>query len=65
MNPAFRLQQMVSRRQFFHGAGLKVGGVALAGLVGSGQLAAASPRSPDRVHPPLPGFPHFPPKRSG
>ena len=30
--------------------------------MGSGQLAAASPRSPDRVHPPLPGFPHFPAK---
>lgn len=62
MNSTQRLQQIVSRRQFFQGAGLKVGGVALAGLMGGADLSAARPRQYDRVHPPLPGFPHFAPQ---
>ena len=47
-----------SRRQFFEGAGLKVGGLALAGLLGSEAQASTS----KQVYPPLPGLPHFPAK---
>ena len=57
MHPILEAQQFQTRRQFFHGAGLKVGGMALTGLMGS-QRASAD----DVVHPPLPGLPHFPPK---
>ena len=50
-----------TRRQFFGGAGLRLGGLALASLVGrSAHLGAAS--STAQVHPPLPGLPHFAPK---
>ena len=58
MHPVTEYQHMQSRRQFFTGAGLKVGGLALAGLVNSESMA----NTPTAVHPPLPGFPHFPPK---
>jgi uncharacterized protein (DUF1501 family) len=46
-----------TRRQFFGSTGLRLGGAALALL---GGRAAAAPQT--RVHPPLPGFPHFPAK---
>lgn len=59
MHPILEAQQLQTRRQFFHGAGLKVGGMALAGLMGN-QFAAAADNS--AVHPALPGLPHFPPK---
>ena len=62
MHPFLEYQQSLTRRQFFHGAGLNAGALALAGLTGT-QRTAAGPRSnPAQVHPPLPGFPHFPPK---
>lgn len=48
----------MNRRRFFEGAGLKVGGLALAGLMGNNALAAGSDGS-KLMHPPLPGFPHF------
>ena len=57
MHPILEAQQFQTRRQFFQGAGLKVGGMALAGLMGT-QRASAD----DAVHPALPGLPHFPPK---
>ena len=57
MHPILEAQQFQTRRQFFLGAGLKVGGIALAGLMGA-QRASAD----DAVHPALPGLPHFPPK---
>ncbi|MHC4877398.1 MAG: DUF1501 domain-containing protein [Planctomycetota bacterium] len=57
MHPILEAQQFQTRRQFFQGAGLKVGGMALAGLMGA-QRASAD----DAVHPALPGLPHFPPK---
>ena len=61
MNPAFEYHQQQSRRQFFQGAGLKVGGIALAQLLGHRALAA-KPAVVDDVHPALPGLPHFAPK---
>ena len=61
MNPALQYHQLQNRRQFFQGAGLKVGGIALAGLMGQDALAA--PKSDQtNVHPALPGLPHFAPK---
>lgn len=53
MNPMLEL----TRRQFFGSSGLRLGGAAMALLAGRGAAAPA-----ERVHPPLPGFPHFPPK---
>lgn len=50
-----------TRRQFFEGAGLKVGGLALSGLLGRDALGA-TPIPASAVHPPLPGMPHFAPK---
>lgn len=60
MNPAFEYHAQVTRRSFFEGAGLKVGGLALAGLMGSQQAAVA--KEMQQVHPSLPGLPHFAPK---
>jgi hypothetical protein len=63
MNPALDYHRLTTRRQFYHGAGLKVGGLALAGLMGKEQLALAATGAnrSGMVHPPLPGFPHFAP----
>ena len=63
MDPILEYHQQQTRRQFFSGAGLKVGGMALAGLLCSEQLAAAGENSsPANMHPALPGLPHFAPK---
>ena len=60
----------MTRRRFFGDVGLRMGGVAL-GLLSAGRdgrlmgagAALGSPVGPaDRVHPPLPGLPHFAPK---
>ena len=56
MNPANEYHQLQTRRSFFEGAGLKIGGVALAQLLGQPARAAGN------VHPALPGFPHFAPR---
>lgn len=61
MNPAIEYHHHLNRRQFFEGAGLKVGGIALAGLMG-GTKAPAATGTPQTAHPPLPGFPHFAPR---
>lgn len=53
----------LTRRQFFGHTGLRLGGVAMAMLAGSGATAATVPQpaqSP-RVFPPLPGLPHHRP----
>ncbi len=66
MNPAHEYLNHLTRRQFFAGAGLAMGGVALDLL--APRLRAAAPgaaRHPAleaRIHPPLAGFPHFAPK---
>ncbi len=60
MNPLFTHDLLQTRRQFFGHTGLRLGGLALAGLLGRANAATSSPVA--RVHPPLPGFPHFAPK---
>lgn len=60
MLPAFDYHQLTTRRQFFEGAGLKLGGLGLAMCLGDGRALGAS--SKGQVHPPLPGLPHFAPK---
>ncbi len=55
MNSFLEHQILQTRRQFFGRTGLRLGGVAMASLLGSeGARASAS-----RVHPPLPGLPHY------
>ena len=60
MNPAHEYHQLQNRRQFFQGAGLKMGGIALAQLLGQRAVAKAAPAA--QMHPALPGLPHFAPK---
>lgn len=60
MHPAFEYHHSMNRRRFFEGAGLKVGGLALAGLLGRDHRALAGETG--AMHPALPGFPHFTPK---
>ncbi|MBN9121740.1 MAG: DUF1501 domain-containing protein [Planctomycetes bacterium] len=52
----------LTRRQFFGAAGLRLGGAALAVLAGGRLRAAETKPAADRIHPPLPGFPHHAPK---
>jgi hypothetical protein len=61
MNPLFEFHLNQTRRQFFGNTGIRLGGLALAAL-GAGKLTAAAAAPVARVHPPLPGFPHFAPK---
>src|ERR1044071_7123791 len=60
MNPLHEFAQQQTRRQFFASAGLSVGGIALASLLGQGNAFGASKGA--RMHPALAGFPHFAPK---
>lgn len=63
MDPLFAHHLLQTRRQFFGHTGLRLGGLALAQMLGGTFAApAADPAAAARVHPPLPGFPHFPPK---
>ena len=63
MNPCHDYLRHLTRRQFFAGAGLSLGGVALHWLAPRLQAAARNSNPLDaRVHPPLAGFPHFAPK---
>ncbi|MCE9611537.1 MAG: DUF1501 domain-containing protein [Chthoniobacter sp.] len=62
MDPLFNAQLLQTRRQFFGRTGLRLGGIALATLLGEKMSASGAPAAPGRVHPPLPGVPHFPPK---
>ena len=61
MDPALEYHHLQSRRRFFQGAGLKVGGIALAQLLAQRSLAA-KPTPDSDIHPALPGLPHFAPK---
>jgi len=70
MDPLMEHHVQMTRRRFFGDVGLRMGGVAL-GLLSAGRdgrlmgagAALGSPVGPaDRVHPPLPGLPHFAPK---
>ena len=60
MSPIFEHQLLQTRRQFFGHTGLRLGGIALAQLLGKNIASATA--TAGRVHPPLPGFPHFAPK---
>jgi len=70
MDPRLEYDLLQSRRQFFGGAGLRLGAVALATMAGQSGLqtnsfAAGSSDSSDpklRMNPPLKGLPHFAPK---
>ncbi|MFK7735696.1 MAG: DUF1501 domain-containing protein [Pirellulaceae bacterium] len=68
MNPQLDYLRHESRRQFFQGAGLKVGSLALAGLMAAKAQSKDPSESPGasegavRMHPALPGLPHFAPK---
>jgi len=61
MNPLFEYNLAQTRRQFFGNTGIRLGGLALAAL-GAGPAGRLIGAPADRVHPPLPGFPHFAPK---
>src|SRR5882757_2500631 len=65
MDPIFENQLLTTRRQFFGQAGMRLGGVALAMMMGQkafGAEAGAIAGAAERVHPPLPGFPHYKPR---
>src|SRR6187200_3066239 len=62
MNTALDFHISQTRRQFFQGAGFRLGGLALSGLMGERMLGAAPAPASSQVHQPLPGFPHFAPK---
>ena len=65
MNDLHDLQMRLSRRNFFGSSGLRFGGLATALLASQSQLPRllADPGQPaSRIHPALPGLPHFPPK---
>lgn len=65
MHPAHEYLNQLTRRQFFAGAGLAMGGIAM-NLLAPRLRAAATMNPADapnaRVHPPLAGFPHFAPR---
>ena len=61
MNPLHEHQLLQTRRQFFGSAGLRLGSLALAQLLGSTAISRAA-ASTGRVHLPQPGFPHFAPR---
>jgi hypothetical protein len=58
MQPALQYHRQATRRQFFRGAGLSLGGLALADLL----QAETSTASDELAYPPLPGLPHFAPR---
>jgi Protein of unknown function (DUF1501) len=60
MNPIFEHDLLQTRRQFFGAAGIRLGGLGLAFLAAG--LGRAEDAAVGRVHPALPGFPHFKPK---
>lgn len=62
MNPLLEQQLLQTRRQFFGATGVRLGGAALAMLAGRTALANDTAPPAARMHPPLPGLPHFAPK---
>jgi len=64
MSDTSSTQMALNRRQFFAGSGLRLGGVALASMLGSqfGTHVLGQEAGPTSMYPPLPGFPHFAPK---
>jgi len=64
MHPLLEYHAQQTRRQFFAGSGIRLGGLALAWLAAKSGVASSpsATSAASRVHPPLPGFPHFAPK---
>lgn len=62
MDPRLEYDLMLSRRQFFGGAGLRLGALAMASLSAAGTQNKVRAAGTTRVHPPLKGLPHFAPK---
>jgi hypothetical protein len=58
MNPLFEHQLLQTRRQFFGQTGLRLGGLAMASLMGA-RSASAAAAAASEVHPALPNLPHF------
>src|SRR5436190_5556337 len=58
MNPIFDHHLLQTRRQFFGSTGLRLGGMALASLLGSRAVRGADAAS-QVMYPALPGLPHF------
>ena len=58
MNPYLEHQLLQTRRQFFGQTGIRLGGLAMASMLGSRSASAAT----SAVHPAIPGLPHFPGK---
>jgi hypothetical protein len=56
MNPIFESELLRTRRQFFGDSGLRLGGLAMASLLGSQARGSAAASA---EHPSLPGLPHF------
>ncbi len=61
MHPFFEQQWAMNRRQFFGSTGIRLGGMAM-GLCAAKSLTAQDNVDSSRMHPPLPGLPHFAPK---
>ncbi len=68
MDPIFERNLLLTRRNFFGQTGMRLGGAALASLMGGPGHSLASAAGPGavsdsgRVHPSLPGLPHFKPR---
>ncbi len=59
MNPLLEYHNNLTRRQFFGDMGLRLGGAAMAMMLTENARATTAG---GRVHPPLPGLPHFKPR---
>lgn len=62
MHPFWEHDLANTRRQFLGMNGVRLGTAALAGLLANRGASDAADAPAPRVHPSLPGFPHFPPK---
>ena len=64
MKPAIEYHRLATRRQFFNGVGLSIGGLALPGLLEADTSAATRQAATSQrlVHRPLEGLPHFAPR---
>jgi hypothetical protein len=56
------LRAHLTRRAFFAKEGFRVGGIALGALAAKTGLSFSESKPAERVHPAMPGLPHFAPK---
>jgi len=61
-DPLFAMRMQINRRNFFGTSGVRLGSVAAGLLAAQSFTGEQRVHAADRVHPPLPGLPHFPPK---